>query len=211
MSSILQRLQQDTAEHQEALERAISLSGPALTPSIYKATLSSFWGFYATWEPLALGDGPPELTPMVRAREKLHLIEADLLALTHSAGVLFDLRREPMDPRWLPDLRRSANLLGSMYAVESFALSALVISRNLESELLMSYGWGYSFFLGYGSDTSLRWKAFCSILERAPQADGDAMVDAARQTFTAFRRWLAYRSGSEDARHRAATNRIEPS
>ena len=210
MSSIIQRLQQETAELQQALESEIPLSGPSLTPSLYKATLSSFWGFYATWERLALDSAPPELVPLVRAREKLHLIEADLLALTHTAGVLFELRRDGMDPSWLPDLHLPAKLLGSMYAVESFALSALIISRSLESELLMSYGWGYSFFLGFGQDTGLRWKTFCSILERAPQEDADSMVAAAQQTFAAFRRWLAYRSGSQDARHRVARNRIEP-
>jgi heme oxygenase len=211
MSSITQRLQQETAELQQGLESQIPLFGPLLTPSLYQTTLASFWGFYATWEQLALDSAPPALVGIVRAREKLHLIEADLLALTHTAGVLFKLRRDAMDPGWLPDLRLPANLLGSMYVIESFTLSAVIISRSLESELLMAYGWGYSFFLGYGADTGLRWNTFCSILDRAPHEDGDTIVAAAQQTFAAFRRWLSHRNGFEDGKHRGAGNRIEPS
>ncbi len=191
--SIPVRLQQETAEQHEALERDLPLTAPELTPALYRETLAGFWGFYATWERLALETTSPALTALVHARLKLHLIEADLLALAHSADILWELRREAMDPSWLPDLRHPAKLLGSMYVIESSTLGGQIISRHLEAALTMSHGWGYSFFLGYGSDTGLRWKAFTAILERAPAEEGDTIVAAARQTFTAFHRWLKHR------------------
>ncbi len=190
---ITERLRRETAEQHEALDRDLPLAKDALTPSLYRTTLAGFWGFYATWEDLALETASPPLLALVRSRRKLHLIEADLLALAHSANLLWETRREAMDAAWLPDLQDPANLLGSMYVVEGAMLGGQIISRHLESHLLMSYGWGYSFFVGYGPDTGLRWKAFCAVLDAAPHEAADAIVAAARQTFTAFHRWLAYR------------------
>ena len=205
---IATRLRQETAEQHQALEKLLPLATDDLTPALYQSTLANFWGFYATWEALALEATAPGLLALVHARLKLHLIEADLLALAHSASLLWELRRDMMDPSWLPDLRHPPSLLGSMYVVEGATLGGQIISHHLETDLRMSHGWGYSFFLGYGGDTGLRWKAFTAILNRAPAAEGDAIVAGARQTFTAFHRWLEHRGAMSPAPSSATLPKI---
>jgi heme oxygenase len=179
----MKRLKTETREQHEALERALPLGDPALSPESYAQILGAFWGFYKTWERQAMTAAPPRLRPVVEARLKLPLLEADLSSMGQSAG-------DALDAAWLPDLSSDAGLLGSMYVVEGSTLGGQLISRNLERALGMQGGLGYSFFQSYGRAVGQQWKEFGAMLEAMPAAAGDQMVQAAQQTFTAFRRWF---------------------
>jgi heme oxygenase len=180
---MMKRLRAETREQHEALEGALPLGSPELSRDVYARMLCAFWGFYKTWETTAMEGVPEALRQVVKARRKLRLLEADLAFLGQAPG-------EVLDAGALPDLTTEAGMLGSMYVVEGSTLGGQGISRLLERKLGMEGGRGYSFFQSYGRAVGQQWKEFGALVEAMPESAGDAMVASARQTFTAFHRWL---------------------
>jgi heme oxygenase len=184
---ILKRLREETRSQHEALEEALPLGHADLAPAIYRAVLARFQGFYATWEAEAQAHASEALLPVLAGRTKLPMLDADLLALG-----LNPQNAPRMERTCLPDFAAGdATLLGSMYVVEGATLGGQLISRQLERSGKFHDGHGYSFFLSYGQAVGQQWKAFTALLEAAPEAEGDAIVASAQQTFRAFSQWFA--------------------
>ena len=184
---ILKRLREATRDQHEALENVLPLGAATADDPLYRAVMSRFWGFYATWEAQAAAHAGAELVPVLKARAKLPLLEADLRALGVAAEGLPRLRPEALPAFSAGD----ATLLGSMYVVEGATLGGQVISRHLEQDSGFHDGLGYSFFRSYGKAVGQQWRAFTALLETLPDAAEGPAVAAAQQTFAAFAQWFA--------------------
>ena len=183
----MKQLRAETREQHEELESALPLGDACLSVENYTRLLTRFWGFYQTWEVKAAAMAPEHLQTLLAGRRKLPLLAADLQALQpgeHAA-------RPSLNPGWLPTMEMEAGLLGSMYVVEGATLGGQVIARQLERELHLNGGHGYSFFQSYGKAVGQQWKEFSAIANAMPETAAPAMIEAARDTFTAFHRWFA--------------------
>ncbi len=188
---ILHRLREETRPQHQALEAALPLGRPGLDlskdPTLYRALLLRFWGFYVTWEAEAAQHATPTLAHVLAARRKLPLLTADLATLGADPTAAPRLH-----PAALPSFHDNpAALLGSMYVVEGSTLGGQLISRELECAGSFRHGCGYSFFQGYGAATGRQWRSFTLLLESAPPGQADCIVAAAQHTFSAFAGWFA--------------------
>jgi heme oxygenase len=189
---ILARLREETADLHAGLERTLPLGCAVLGREEYARVLAAFRGFFATWESEALRHAPASLLPLVRERQRLPLLDADLAQLgegTPSATAL--------DPAQLPDLGDPAQLLGSMYVLEGSRLGGQIIAKRVRdivpgARAGHASGPAVAFFTGFGPETGRRWKSFCSVLEAFAITPSDAarMISAARATFLAFDLWM---------------------
>lgn len=183
---ILQKLRAGTADLHEALETALPLGSADLSGAEYGQVLVGFRGFFAPWEREAKRRAPAAFQPLLQERTRLPLLDMDLQALGLAPAA------EAIHPSTLPRFEDGGELLGSLYVLEGSRLGGQVIARRAEQRLGLTREAGTAFFTGFGAETGSRWRAFCNVLEQwAPRYDEERMVAAARQTFEAFRLWMA--------------------
>jgi heme oxygenase len=189
---ILKRLKQATSASHTALENQLPLMNTDLTRDEYGQFVSRFFGFYAPLESQLLASPLWQTLAFdYHARQKTPRLKQDLSSLGNSADVL------AVTPHCtdLPALTTPEQLLGCLYVIEGATLGGRVISRHLQNQLGLTSESGGAFFDGYGTETGLRWKAFCTMLSRNADSSGDegrheAIVAGANRTFEALTRWL---------------------
>lgn len=90
----------------------------------------------------------------------------------------------------LPPVNRNELAFGSFYVLEGSTLGGRHISAMLQESPIR--GHARRFFHGYGEETGMKWKQFCSSLERfAERADHEKIIEGANATFIALNRWIA--------------------
>jgi heme oxygenase len=182
-SEILARLRQETLAEHKALEGSLNLMDDGLTSAGYVTTLRQFHGFVLPWEKVADKACPHHLRPFFQQRRRAHRIAEDML--------FFDAEPSPGLPE-LPAISSPGAFLGTMYVMEGSTLGGQFISRHLERVLGLRDGVGYSYFRGYGAETSTMWKEFCAVLSREAEPMNSAeIITAAAMTFRAFGTWLS--------------------
>ena len=145
--------------------------------------LSSWYGFLLPFEADLIRSAPP-FADFIRNRSKLHALRQDLAA--HGIS--------PSDVRLcevLPQIDSCDQALGALYVLEGSTLGARVLAAQIEKQLGLHNGAGYSFFLGYGFRTGSMWHEFSDLANRFLAASACEAIAAARSTFSCLHRWLA--------------------
>jgi len=175
------RLRIETRTAHDALEGGLGLMGD-ISIDTYRHVLARFYGFWIGWQPqvAALLDDPALTTP----RQRLHMLERDLLTLGLAAGDLAALPRCP-----LVDLRDDAESLGSLYVMEGSTLGGRTILQNVDRRLGRRFRAGRAYFSGYGEETGAMWRSFLVRLDRVPAAHMERVSAGAIATFERIAWW----------------------
>lgn len=189
------RLREATGALHRRIEAELDVLAPDLTIERYRRILETFHGYYEPLErriadAIAATAEPPSFAVLSRGA----LLRRDLAALGVPPSALAELPRCAE----LPTLRQTADLAGCLYVVEGAALGGRLISAELGPRLGISAGRGASFFVGEGPRTGARWKAVLAWIEcvAVGASPGDAIVDAAAETFRTLERWCSEQSGA---------------
>lgn len=184
MTRLRERLKAETARSHERLEQRLDLLRPTLSRDELGALLSRFWGFYIVCEE-QLKLAPAELAAFFAERRKVPRLENDLRALGVSPEAMASL-----DVCRLQPATTVAQVLGRWYVLEGATLGGQIVARHLRERLGLQAE-ECRFFLSYGEEVAVKWRAFCELLERyeSPATD-DATVEAAQATFAALENWL---------------------
>lgn len=183
---MLAHLRAATRPAHDRLEGGLGLLDERLDLMAYREVIARLHGFWRGWQPrmAALMRDEALLAP----RRRLHLLEADLVALGVPATAVETLPACP-----LPVLRDAAEALGSLYVLEGSTLGGQVIRRNVERRLGLDGQRGCAYFAGYGAETGLMWRAFLARLDAAPPADAGRIAQGASATFERLAWWLPRR------------------
>jgi len=186
---ILQRLRTETRPNHDRLDHhplMVQLMSPALSRPLYENLLKKFLGFYQVLEPrLAAYDHWSSLGLDLKERRKTPSLLRDLSSFHVTAD---DLPSAP-SPDWIHD---EASAMGTFYVMEGSTLGGQVITRHVAAHLHLIPDHGLAFFSTYGDAVGARWKETRETLVRIAEKSNaeDAMIESAKQTFTALATWL---------------------
>ena len=194
---ILQKLKEATKDQHEALESAVDVMDRSLVLDDYKEMLVKFYRFYSAVEPTLPAADLLANGFDIDRRKKLPLLEADLRHL----GVLNGDGSEISKWEDIPDLTETARAFGGIYVMEGATLGGQVITRHLKEHLDITPETGGAFFNSYGKEVGPMWKEFGAAITAFSEANGqeEDTVQAAKETFDAFRRCFEERSAVESA------------
>ncbi len=170
------------------MERLLPVLDPGLSVEEYRRLLERLYGFHAPLEAhlAALSEWQEAGFPL-GPRLKCPLLRRDLLGLGLSPIELSALAGCDA----LPQLDSFPRALGCLYVLEGATLGGQVISRHL-ARLDPEIAAHHAFFRGYGARTGAMWLAFRALLVRSvPPTTETETVEAARETFQAFERWMS--------------------
>ncbi len=177
------QLRQATEQDHGAVEASLSLLATDLTREAYVTSLARMYSFVEAWESLAERIAAPDLLPLVRARARCTLLEADLRALQGTLPPLVSVS--------LPFLHSQSEFLGALYVIEGSRLGGQHIARHVDTALDLR-GRGTSYFRGFGDTTGSMWKETVRVVETAvSETDADHAISAARCMFHAFGSWMS--------------------
>ena len=129
-----------------------------MTLARYALILGGVDAFLRAWEPRIHAALPQRLQAWFRMRRRGGFASADVEWLRSVAGVA----PQPMSAALavaLP-LGDLADVLGSMYVIEAYALDGRAITPHLKSTLGLGQGRGASYFHGFGGETGVMWNNF---------------------------------------------------
>lgn len=176
------RLREETESDHRAVEGSLSLMSDTLGRAEYLAALERMYGVVSAWECFAETAAPPELLPVIHARSRRSLLEADIVGL---GGCI------PVASVTLPELTSQSELLGALYVMEGSRLGGQFIARHVEAVLGLEAGFGTAYFRGFGETTGSNWKQLLSIIESTiPESDAAITVAAAKKMFRTFGAWM---------------------
>ncbi len=181
--AVLAHLRVVTRPVHDRIEGALGLLSEQLDLDAYRNVLERFYGFWRNWEPhmAALLQDEALLDP----RRRMHLLEADLVAIGLSAHELEALPRCP-----LPTLLDDVEALGSLYVMEGSTLGGRVIQRNVARCLGLDGRSGCAYFAGYGAHTGRMWQSFLARLNEEPVINAPRIANGASATFERLAWWL---------------------
>jgi heme oxygenase len=186
------RLKAETQRQHDQIEQTFGvLMRPNLTREMYVAMIRRLHAFIAAWEacsePVFAAAG---LVAMFRERIKEPLLREDVTALTSDE---FNLPESgACTARDLPPVECLADVLGAKYVIEGSTLGGQIIARQLERQLSLSGGVGYSYFQGSGRGTMFYWRSFVMMMNDSVRpADEDRVVHAAGKTFERLQTWMS--------------------
>ena len=199
------------AEH-DRLERILRLEEP-MPMERYAAIVAGFDAFLRTWEPRIHAALPERLQSWFRARRRGGFASADVEWLRSVAEIeapAVDAHAAAMLP--LTDI---ADVLGSLYVIESSAPDGRVVAPRLKRTLGVDQGRGASYFHGFGGDTAAMWSNFrvLAALEIGESArDTVCACKSARRTFAALIDLFAPLAPADQpaAARQAVAQRISP-
>jgi len=185
--NLLTRLRDRTHPYHEAVEREFGLFDRPWSTDRYRALLRRFLGYYdplerqiekaANWS--ALGFDWPR-------RRKALLLERDLWSSGDSPEVVAGLPR----CHDLPGVGGLPQALGCLYVLEGATLGGQVVMRYLTGVPHLKEVTWFSFFSSYGAEVGPMWREFGELLTIQARGDGEAIVQAACETFTTLAHWL---------------------
>ncbi|WP_147261962.1 biliverdin-producing heme oxygenase [Blastococcus sp. TF02A-26] len=186
-ADVLRRLRSATAAEHERVEETLGLMDPRLTRERLATVLELMHGFWLAAEEGL--DGWADREPRAAAelqwadRRRAALFAADRRTLGSPAA-------EPARPG-LPPVAGTDEALGRMYVLEGSTLGGTFIDRHLATLPELSGGVRLRAFSPYGPETGPMWHAFrrAARAHVATGGDADAVVEAARTTFTVLADW----------------------
>ena len=187
--SFLLRLKQLTHAEHQATEESVDLPACLASQADYRRMLERFWGFYGPLEAkLAMRPEWAGAGVAIEQRLKTPALLCDLRALGRSPAAIAGLPRCTD----LPAADSFASALGCMYVLEGATLGGQIIAREARRALDLTPERGCAFFSSYGAEVGPMWRAFGALLLQFAVDDAAeaAIVQGARETFQAFRRWL---------------------
>lgn len=170
----------------EALPVSVSVMNPAINNAEYIHYLTLMRDVVKDAEenifPVLNG-----IVPDLEARNKTHLIEADLDYL----GLEAKSTEKPFSAGL--DNVSEAFALGAFYVVEGSSLGGRVILKNINKALGHNEEKGATYFAGYGTLTGPRWKQFTELLSEyeAKTNAGDEIIAGANYAFKAIHKHFA--------------------
>lgn len=197
----LRQLREETRPEHEATEASMPLMSPDLTVASYAAVLRRLLPVVAGWERWAEAHAPAAVRPLLPARRRSHLLEADLQCLgadaepNASVGAPIDWMAVvtgdagvagPREGAAGGGERFEAGFLGAMYVLEGSTLGGRFIARHVEEALALRPGCGNAYFQGHGDATGRVWRETTALLTALPQGEAETVIAAARRTFRAF-------------------------
>ncbi len=173
------------AEH-DRIENILRLTEP-MALERYGVILCGFDAFLRAWEPRIHAALPERLQAWFRARRRGGFASADVEWLRAVAGIAPVPMATPLAAT-LPvgDL---AEVLGSLYVIESSALGGRVAAPHLKRTLGLGQGRGASYFHGFGGETGVMWDNFrvLASLEIGESSRNTVRAcQSARRTFAAL-------------------------
>jgi heme oxygenase len=91
----------------------------------------------------------------------------------------------------LPPITSHAEALGAMYVMEGSTRDGKIIAKMIKGQAGIDGPSGFSFFNGYGEDTSRMWEEFKVFLNRPfDELEKLNLILTANRTFNAFYRWI---------------------
>ncbi|WP_165611214.1 biliverdin-producing heme oxygenase [Sphingomonas jatrophae] len=178
MSGLALRLREATRDLHDDAEGAVDWESRIATPAGYRQLIERWWGYHAAREPRlieALG------AEALEGRTKLPALAADLAALGQTRPDILPL----CQPAAAPLTREQA--LGALYVSEGATMGGQLIARTVRERFGADAPTG--FFHPYGARTGAMWQDMRRMLD-AHEAEGDAIVAAARDTFRLLAEWL---------------------
>jgi len=182
---VLLSLRTGTADQHQAVEQTLDLLDPGLSPARLSGVLARMHGFWLAAEHGldAWAAAFPDDAAAVgwHGRRRAGLFAADLTRLDAAPAA---------DSPALPALASTDQALGRLYVLEGSTLGGTFIDRHLAG-LPAFAGLRLRAFTPYGPETGAMWAAFRRATRAHAAGGGDvsAMVDSARQTFTALADW----------------------
>jgi heme oxygenase len=187
MTALFARLKDETALDHGRLEQQLDLMSDSLTASRYLDVLQAFYGHVATYEQQLLRTAPASLSALITPRLRRTMLQQDLQALGLNSKAIDALPRV----KQLPSTDTLPSLFGCMYVMEGSTLGGRVIGPQLERQLGLRDGRGYSYFLGHGADTGRMWSAFRLAMDQAlSDYQHDEAITAAGALFRSLTLWF---------------------
>ena len=199
------------AEH-DRFERILRLAEP-MPIERYGAILCGFDAFLRVWEPRIHSALPERLQGWFRPRRRGGFASADVEWLRSVAGLdLPDMSAHAAATLPLGDL---AEVLGSLYVIESSTSGSRAIAPHLKPTLGLAQGRGASYFHGFGGETGVMWNNFrvLAALEIGESAANTVRAcQSARRTYAALIELFAALASDVEtpAEPAAAPQRIAP-
>lgn len=153
--------------------------------------MQAYYGFYRPLESALLDSGAIPVDFDLAPRLKAPTLFNDLRAQGLSVEAI---ARLPLCQA-LPVIDSSAACLGVTYVLEGATLGGQILRREIASRLSLNADNGAAFLDIYGAATGRRWRAFIEYLgsRSLDASEREAVVAAARTTFSCFERWLESR------------------
>jgi heme oxygenase len=175
-------LKEQTQVNHQLLEKKLVLKMRSLcSQSDYVKLLSFFYSYFGGLEQQISKHLIMERIPDYMRRRKAEALLADIKTLGAEPPAL-------ADGSHLPTIVDHRQALGALYVMEGSTLGGEIISRMIGKQLSLVKG--LSFFKGYGHETADMWQAFKADLNKPENLPGDAVVEAANETFRKFADWL---------------------
>jgi heme oxygenase len=185
-------LRHETQSQHGSLERKLPWQEICSDQHRYVDLLARFYGFYSVWEPMAESRLRQETNDFMQPRRKRSLLRNDLHWFGWRDRDFTGLPKVPPECLYWDG---QAMILGSYYVLEGSTLGGQILSRQLERQLGLKNGDGYSYFCSYGSRVRDAWNQFGNFLsaQLASEADMSAAVAGAKTTFEVLEAWLTGR------------------
>lgn len=181
--SVMEQLRAATTHQHVSLDHDFRIADKFRSRNGLASLLGRWYGFFAVYEE-KLASVSPTWADLVQMRTKTPSLLADLS--THGLNPNHQVLCSS-----LPPINNEAEMFGAMYVTEGSTLGGRYIARQLEEDLGLSNGHGYSFFLGYGEHTGRMWREFGSLVNEVCAGDPDKTINAAKKTFECIHNWLA--------------------
>jgi heme oxygenase len=144
------------AEH-DRIASMLHLAEP-MTMARYAVVMGGLDAFLRAWEPRVHAALPQRLQHWFRSRRRGGFASADVEWLRSVAGV--EPHAPPPSGVAAIPLGELAEVLGSLYVIESAALDGRALAPHLKTALGLAQGRGASYFHGFGGETGVMWNNY---------------------------------------------------
>jgi heme oxygenase len=187
------QLRKATAAVHERLHHHTGFAAAAsgmISHSDYRMLLQRLWGFHQAFEAMLRNVDTSQLGKNINLdkRARAPLLESDLAA----TGMDYASVEKLPTCEWLTKPQNETEFMGALYVVEGSTLGGVHIARALKSLFPSESGEGRRFFIGYGEEHGLMWRAFLSQLEETARTEKDEadIIRGADTTFKDFEKWM---------------------
>ena len=176
-----QQLKEGTQPNHQALEKKmVTMIRGIKSEQDYVRFLKVMYGYYSALEQ-RIQDYVSE-TEMTKRRKAERLLDD----ISH-----FETVASPELCRDLPPISSHAEALGAMYVMEGSTMGGKTIARMIEGQSGLNGPSGFSFFNGYGEDTTKMWEEFKVFLNRPlDEMEKMHLILSANRTFNKFYNWI---------------------
>jgi heme oxygenase (biliverdin-IX-beta and delta-forming) len=193
-TTFLQQLRSKTAHSHQLIEQnsvSQSLMSQGVTMTQYVQYLKSMYGFVYGFEKQVFPFLKHNELLQIEDRRKVHLIQADLALLNHTAAQPYVI-----DELFSTHYQTVAAALGGMYVLEGSTLGGQIINRHLSKVLGDSVAGKTTYLTAYAGQTGSMWKVFLQLLceAGATTAIEDEIIDSAVNTFSLLNTCLSEHS-----------------